>query len=413
MDSFFPSSALSQSRSDLLTPVGQAIDQATQETLLAPDWAVNLQVCDLINAGPTEIGQDAVRAFSRKLRSKNQKVLQLTLTLLEAAVKNSDPNDGRFHALVGTQEFLQNVAALADGKKGWDVKEQALSLLQQWGLAFQSKQDSLAFHGLYMEMRLKGAQFPPLQASSPIFTPPPTSSPVLTSGASAPSVAEEGATTMPAVSSSSNDDHDAAAAAAAAEEELAKLADDLTQVRERARACREVLPRSPGIEAGDEALAEAIGFLEACKPRLADVVEAGMAGAGLSEALLAMALEVHEEVMQTLDAEKAKAAGAPESSLKTDTEGKTDDLLDFDAPPPPYDEATTRPIASYPDAQAGGGGGAPAAGMSSAADLDDLFGVAPGARAADAAPAAPGDLLLDVQGLRLDDGTAPKRGEEK
>ena len=40
--------------------------------------------------------------------------------------------------------------------QGWDVREQSLSLLQQWGLAFQAKQDVLPyFYETYMKLRLK------------------------------------------------------------------------------------------------------------------------------------------------------------------------------------------------------------------------------------------------------------------
>jgi hypothetical protein len=38
-------------------------------------------------------------------------------------------------------------------------------------------------------------------------------------------------------------------------------------VLERVRLCREMLPNSPGVKQ-DEALAEVVGFLEACKPRM-------------------------------------------------------------------------------------------------------------------------------------------------
>jgi hypothetical protein len=94
----------------------------------------------------------------------------LTLSLLEAVVKNGS---ARVHALVGSRDFLAAVGALAEGKQGWDVREAALKLLQECGLAFEGQKDSLAFHGYYMELRLKGLQFPPLSASSPVFSPPP------------------------------------------------------------------------------------------------------------------------------------------------------------------------------------------------------------------------------------------------
>jgi hypothetical protein len=416
---FLGASGLSQSRTDLLTAVGQLIDQATSESLLAPDWALNIAVCDAINHDTNDgttptTGEQAVRAFRRKLRDSNPKVLQLTLTLLEAAVKNADQpgRDSPFHSLVGTSEFLSNVAALTDGKKGWDVKEQALALLQQWGLSFQLKQSTLAFYSTYMDLRLQGVQFPRLEASSPIFTPPPQSS---SSSSSSPF------TTTPTREAEASTSAAATAAAAApidgAIAELAKLEQDLNQVRERARACLEMLPTSRGIAGGDEALAEVVGFLEACKPRLADVIEAGMEEGGgeeggeegVTEGVLELALEVHEEVVQALEAEKAQAMlrqqeGGKEGAAAAAETGRTNDLLEFDQHPPPAQ--AQRPIPTHPDTTMTGAGGGEGgdhhggeSGESSGVppapqDPLDLFGAAPSlappAAAAAAAAAVPG-----------------------
>lgn len=105
----------------------------------------------------------------------------LTLALLEALIKNGS---GDVHAQLGERDYLQAVGALTEGKQGWDVKEAALKLLQECGLAFESQKDRLAFHPYYMELRLQGKQFPPLQASSPVFSPPPAPSAAIPTSAS-------------------------------------------------------------------------------------------------------------------------------------------------------------------------------------------------------------------------------------
>lgn len=87
-----------------------------------------------------------------------------------------------------------------------------------------------------------------------------------------------------------------------APDDLKKLKNDLVVVEEKIKLCREMLPESPGIQ-HDDALSEVIGFLEACKPRMVDLIEAGMQGM-LSEDVLSTALHVNDELETTLEAEK-------------------------------------------------------------------------------------------------------------
>jgi hypothetical protein len=61
-------------------------------------------------------------------------------------------------------------------------------------------------------------------------------------------------------------------------------------VGEKVKLCREMLPQSAGVD-HDETLAEVVGFLEACQPRMVDLVEAGLQGL-LGEDLLSLALKV-------------------------------------------------------------------------------------------------------------------------
>jgi hypothetical protein len=84
--------------------------------------------------------------------------------------------------------------------------------------------------------------------------------------------------------------------------ELEKLKGDLAAVVEKVRLCREMLFSSLGIQT-DEALSDVIGFLEACRDRLVDLVEAGASGL-LPEELFAYVLQVNDMVIRTLEAEK-------------------------------------------------------------------------------------------------------------
>lgn len=48
-------------------------------------------------------------------------------------------------------------------------------------------------------------------------------------------------------------------------------------VSDKITLCRQMLPESAGVDK-DEALSEVVGFLEACRPRMVDLVEAGIGG---------------------------------------------------------------------------------------------------------------------------------------
>jgi hypothetical protein len=58
---------------------------------------------------------------------------------------------------------------------------------------------------------------------------------------------------------------------------MAKLNTDMDVVTEKVKLCREMLAESPGIDE-DDALADVIGYLEACRDRMAELIEAGTHG---------------------------------------------------------------------------------------------------------------------------------------
>uniref|UniRef100_A0A3P9IKN8 Target of myb1 like 2 membrane trafficking protein n=1 Tax=Oryzias latipes TaxID=8090 RepID=A0A3P9IKN8_ORYLA len=62
------------------TPVGHCIERATDGSLQSEDWALNMEICDIINE--TEDGpKDAIRAVKKKLGgNKNYREVMLTLT---------------------------------------------------------------------------------------------------------------------------------------------------------------------------------------------------------------------------------------------------------------------------------------------------------------------------------------------
>uniref|UniRef100_A0A667XCX7 Target of myb1 membrane trafficking protein n=1 Tax=Myripristis murdjan TaxID=586833 RepID=A0A667XCX7_9TELE len=63
------------------TPVGQRIEQATSSSLPSEDWALNMEICDVVNT--TDEGpKDAVRAIKKRIvGNKNFREVMLALTV--------------------------------------------------------------------------------------------------------------------------------------------------------------------------------------------------------------------------------------------------------------------------------------------------------------------------------------------
>ncbi|XP_071371502.1 target of Myb1 membrane trafficking protein-like, partial [Centroberyx affinis] len=92
------------------TPVGHRIERASSSSLPSEDWALNMEICDIVNS--TEEGpRDAVRAIKKRIGgNKNFREVMLALTVLEACVKNCGH---RFHILVSTRDFIEGVLVRA------------------------------------------------------------------------------------------------------------------------------------------------------------------------------------------------------------------------------------------------------------------------------------------------------------
>ncbi|RVE53688.1 hypothetical protein evm_001580 [Chilo suppressalis] len=156
------------------TPVGQKIEQATDGLLPSENWALNMEICDIINS-TADAPKDAIKAIRKRLTQsagKNYTVVMYTLTVLETCVKNC----GRaFHVLVCNKEFISELVKLIGPKNDPPtvVQEKVLSLIQCWADAFQNQQELQGVVQIYNELRTKGVEFPmtDLDAMAPIFTP--------------------------------------------------------------------------------------------------------------------------------------------------------------------------------------------------------------------------------------------------
>uniref|UniRef100_U5EP22 Putative cytosolic sorting protein gga2/tom1 n=1 Tax=Corethrella appendiculata TaxID=1370023 RepID=U5EP22_9DIPT len=170
MTSFFNVGALANPFS---TAIGSKIEQATDASLASENWALNMEICDLINESSD--ARDAMKAIRKRLTQnagKNYTVIMYTLTVLETCVKNCGKS---FHILVANKEFIQELVKLIGPKNDPPsiVQEKVLSLIQIWADAFRAQQDLQGVVQVYQELKAKGIEFPAtdLDNLAPIYTP--------------------------------------------------------------------------------------------------------------------------------------------------------------------------------------------------------------------------------------------------
>lgn len=86
-------------------------EQATDGSLPSENWALNMEICDIIN-NSSDAAKDAVKAIRKRLTQsagKNYTVVMYTLTVLETCVKNCGK---MFHILVCNKEFISELVSL-------------------------------------------------------------------------------------------------------------------------------------------------------------------------------------------------------------------------------------------------------------------------------------------------------------
>ncbi|KAM6913788.1 target of Myb1 membrane trafficking protein isoform 3-T3 [Lycodopsis pacificus] len=142
------------------TPVGQRIESATGSSLPSEDWALNMEICDMINSsedGP----KDAVRALKKRIvGNRNFKEVMLALTVLETCVKNCGY---KLHILVTTREFVEGVlvrSIIPKNNPPLVLHDRVLSIVQAWADAFRSSPDLTGVVSVYEDLRRKGLEFP-------------------------------------------------------------------------------------------------------------------------------------------------------------------------------------------------------------------------------------------------------------
>ncbi|XP_010915838.1 TOM1-like protein 9 isoform X2 [Elaeis guineensis] len=148
------------------------VERATSDVLIGPDWAMNLEICDILNRDSGQV-KDAIKALKKRIGHKNPKIQLLALTLLETVIKNCGDI---VHMHVAEKDILHEMVKIVKRKPDFHVKEKILVLIDTWQEAFGGPRARYPqYYAAYQELLRAGAVFPQRpERSAPIFTPPQT-----------------------------------------------------------------------------------------------------------------------------------------------------------------------------------------------------------------------------------------------
>ncbi|CAN8260027.1 unnamed protein product [Cochlearia groenlandica] len=133
------------------------VDRATSDMLIGPDWAMNLEICDMLNHEPGQT-REVVSGIKKRLSSRTSKVQLLALTLLETMINNCGE---LIHMQVAEKDILQKMVKMVKRKPNIQVKEKILILIDTWQESFSGPQGRHPqYYAAYQELLRAGIVFP-------------------------------------------------------------------------------------------------------------------------------------------------------------------------------------------------------------------------------------------------------------
>ncbi|XP_050385159.1 TOM1-like protein 1 [Argentina anserina] len=146
------------------------VEEATSEALEDPDWALNLEICDMINTERVN-SVELIRGIKKRIMLKNPRVQYLSLVLLETVVKNCEK---AFSEIAAERVLDEMVKLIDDPQTVVNNRNKALVLIEAWGESTGELRYLPVFEETYKSLRSRGIRFPGRDNESlaPIFTPP-------------------------------------------------------------------------------------------------------------------------------------------------------------------------------------------------------------------------------------------------
>lgn len=146
------------------------VEEATAETLEGPDWATNLEICDMINHERVN-SIELIRGIKKRIMLKSPRVQYLAMMLLETVVKNCE----KAFSEVASERVLDEMVKLIDDPQTVvNNRNKALMLIESWGESSDELRYLPVFEETYKSLKSRGIRFPGRDEESlaPIFTPP-------------------------------------------------------------------------------------------------------------------------------------------------------------------------------------------------------------------------------------------------